>query len=283
MWARFARLAPSAVLFGLLFAALAAPAARGGETRVAISGYDPVAYFTDGHPVPGKPEFNYEWHDARWRFASTAHRDLFIADPERYAPQYDGYCARGVAGVAFAAPHKDTVDPEAWTIVDGKLYLTHTRRSLDAWRKDAAENIKKANENWSTVKNQAEPVIIGPPCLDHPASVVVSVSGGGRRVLVGGQVAVDKDGNVVGRNDMRAQIEQAGKNVQACLETGGANTSDIILTRAYVTDADRFAKNADMRARYLGPASSTSTTVEVPKISAGADFLVEIEAVAAAE
>ena len=217
------------------------------------------------------------WHELRWRFASADHRDLFVRDPNRYAPQYDGYCAGGVAGAAVFGPHKDTVDPEAWAIVDGKLYLTHTRYTLDRWRPNLAENIKQADANWSAVAHQPGPAIIGPPCGDHPPSVIASVQGGGRRANVGGQLAVDKEGNVVGKGDMRAQIEQASKNVQVCLEAAGAKASDIVLTRAYVTDADAFKKNADVFARYLGPAS---TVTPLPSLSAGPDFLVEIEAVA---
>src|SRR5690348_17026514 len=85
---------------------------RAEEARLAIGGYDVVAYFTDAKPVPGRGEIEYRWHDARWHFASTAHRDLFARDPERYAPQYDGYCAMGAAKGSEA--HKDTVDPRAW-------------------------------------------------------------------------------------------------------------------------------------------------------------------------
>jgi len=259
---------------------LLAPTAWGDETRVSISGYDPVAYFADGKPVPGKTEFEYVWHDARWRFANAAHRDLFATDPEHYAPQYDGYCAMGVADVAVFGPHKDTVDPEAWAIVDGKLYLTHTRHTMDRWRPNLAENIKRADENRSTVEQQPEPVIVGPPCADRPPSVIVSVQGGGRRVNVGGQLALDKDGNVIGKGDMRAQIEQAGKNVQTCLEAAGAKLSDLVLTRAYVTDGDAFKANAGLLARYLGPQSPNSTVSAVPMLAAGSGFLVEIEAVA---
>jgi enamine deaminase RidA (YjgF/YER057c/UK114 family) len=274
MWACFSRLAPSAALLGLL---LAAPTARSDETRLAISGYDPVAYFTDGKPVPGLTEFEHVWHDARWRFASASHRDLFVGDPNHYAPQYDGYCA---GGMSADAPHKDTVDPEAWAIVDGKLYLTHTTRSLGRWSQNQAEKIITADGNWPTVKTLPEPTMVGQPCRDHPPSVVVSVNGGGRQVILGGQVALDDDGNLVGKGDMRAQIEQVGKNTQACLKAAGANASDIILTRAYVTDADAFAKNADVLARYFGSESKTSSTVAV-SLAAGPDFLVEIEAVAA--
>ncbi len=274
--AYFAPLKRSAVLLGLILH-LSAPAAWGDETRLAISGYDPVAYFTDGKPVPGKAEFGYDWHNARWRFASAAHRDLFVKDPEHYAPQYDGYCA---LGVAFKEPHKDTVDPEAWAIVDGKLYLTHTTHALDLWRRTAAANIDRANEDWPIVKTQAEPAIVGAPCRDRPPSVVITFKDGGRHLLVGGQVAVDKNGNVVGKDDMRAQIKEIGKNIQACLKAAGAKSSDIVLTRAYVTDPDAFNKNTDALAGELGPRASGSSVATVPKLSAGPDFLVEIEAIA---
>ena len=267
----------SAALLGLLVC-LQGPTAWGEEARLSIGGYDPVAYFTDGKPVPGASEFEYVWHDARWRFASAGHRDLFVGDPNRYAPQYDGYCA---GGVSSDAPHKDTVDPEAWAIVDGKLYLTHTTRSLGRWSQNPAEKIKTADGNWPTIKTLPEPTMVGQPCRDHPPSVVVSVNGGGRQVILVGQTAVDQEGDLVGKGDMRAQIEQVGKNIQTCLKAAGANASDIILTRAYVTDTDAFSKNADMHTRYLGAQSRTSTTLEVPKLPAGPDFLVEIEAVAA--
>jgi enamine deaminase RidA (YjgF/YER057c/UK114 family) len=269
------RLKPVAALVGL-FAIVLATAAQGEEPRLSISGYDPVAYFTDGKPVQGKTEFEYLWNKLRWRFASGEHRDLFVKDPNRYAPQYDGYCAMGVA---WTDPHKDTVDPEAWAIVDGKLYLTHTVRGLDGWRENAGENIKTADNNWSAVKNLPDPVIVGPPCPGRPPSVVISLSGGGRQVLVGAQTAVDQQGNVVGKGDMRAQIEQIGKNIQACLAAAGASTSGIIKTATLVTDMDAFLKNADLRARYYGAELPTSTAVKVDRL-AGPDFLVEMEAVA---
>ena len=260
-----------------LFVSMLGPVAWGEEARLSISGYDPVAYFTDGKPVPGSSEFEYVWHDARWRFSSPAHRELFVVNPERYAPQYDGYCAMGASLEKGA--HKDTVDPNAWAIVDGRLYLTHTTRSLARWQQNAAENIKRADENWSTVEHQAEPAIVGPPCGAQPPTVVISFKDGGRRLLVGGQVAVDKDGNVVGKGNMRAQLEQVGKNIEACLAAGGAKASGIISTRAFVTDPDAFNKNADVLARYLGSDAKPSNTAAV-SLAAGPDFLVEIEAVA---
>ena len=263
---------------------LAAGPGRAQEARLAISGYDPVAYFTEGKPVPGQSAFEYTWHNARWRFASLAHRDMFAGNPDRYAPQYDGYCSGGMAGVAIAPPHKDTVDPEAWAIVDGKLYLTHTRYSMERWRPNAAANIKQANQNWAKVKNQAEPAIVGPPCRAQPETVVVTVEGGARRAIIGAQLALDKDGRIVGKGDLRAQIEQVGKNLDACLKAVGATKSDILLTRTYVADMAAFSKNAEVRGRYPGAELPSSAMVEPPKLSpklAGSDFLVEIEAVVA--
>src|SRR5437016_5947071 len=270
------RLKPYAVMVGLFLATVLVPAARSEEPKLSISGYDPVAYFTEGKPVPGKTDFEYSWHKLRWRFASSEHRDLFTRDPERYAPQYDGYCAMGVA---WADPHKDTVDPEAWAIVDGKPYLTHTPRSLDAWRDNAVELIKTANANWSAVQNLPDATIVGPPCPDRPQTVVISLDNGKREVLIFRQVARGADGNVVGKGDMRAQIEYVGKNIQACLTAAGASTSSIVKTGAHVTDMDAFRQNADMRARYLGPDLPTSTTVKVYHLACP-DFLVEMEAVA---
>ena len=121
------------------------------EVRLAIGGYDPVAYFTDGKPVPGQSDIDYVWHDARWRFASAEHRDLFARDPERYAPQYDGYCAMGAAWEKDM--HKDVADPLAWAIVDGKLYLAHSREALAKWQRNPAENIARADRNWPKLKD----------------------------------------------------------------------------------------------------------------------------------
>ena len=83
-------------------------AARGSEPRLSISGDDPVAYLTDGKPVQGRAEIEYLWYKLRWRFASEAHRGLFVKDPDHYAPQYDGYCAIGGSNGDAA-----TVDPDA--------------------------------------------------------------------------------------------------------------------------------------------------------------------------
>ncbi len=112
-----------------------------------IRGYDPVAYFTQGAAVEGSDAFEYEWLGGTWQFASAKHRDLFIADPIRYAPQFGGYCASAVAGGGTAS-----VDPQAWSIVDGKLYLLYSKGALSRWSKDTVGNIAKGETNWPTIQ-----------------------------------------------------------------------------------------------------------------------------------
>lgn len=113
------------------------------DKGIAIQGTDPVAYFTERKPVKGNPAFAHQWKGVTWHFASTINRDLFKADPEKYAPQFGGYCAWAVANKYTAA----TV-PEAWSIVDGKLYLNFNLGIRSRWEKDIPGNITKANANW---------------------------------------------------------------------------------------------------------------------------------------
>ncbi len=113
---------------------------------VAIRGYDPVAFFTEGQAVKGSDEFAYEWLGAIWRFASAEHRDLFAADPVKYAPQYGGYCASGMIDGATAS-----ADPENWRIVDGKLYM-YVSPGGRSWANNAPENIKQADVQWELLR-----------------------------------------------------------------------------------------------------------------------------------
>jgi len=110
---------------------------------VAIKGYDPVAYFTEAKPVQGDSDFTVEWNGAKWHFASAAHRDAFKAAPEKYAPQYGGYCAWAVS-----QGHTASIDPTAWKIVNGKLYLNYNSDVQKKWVGDISTNIAKADENW---------------------------------------------------------------------------------------------------------------------------------------
>jgi enamine deaminase RidA (YjgF/YER057c/UK114 family) len=264
-------------LLALLTATFLVGTAWGDEPRLSIGGYDPVAYFTDGKAVQGKPEFEHLWHRLRWRFASGEHRELFTRDPKHYAPQYDGYCAMGTSNDEEA--HKDAVDPEAWAIVDGKLYLTHNPYWMQVWREDAMEHIRQADKDWETVKDLPAPEIVGPPCPASPPTTKVALRGGGYWVVVGPQVSRDEAGNVVGKGDLQAQIEQVGKNVAACLNAGGATVKDIIFTVSYVTPRAELDKYADLRQRYFGPPSPKSAMVTVPQL-ADTDFLVKVEAFA---
>lgn len=119
------------------------------EDGVAIRGYDPVAYFTEGEPQQGSREFAYEWRGATWHFSSANNRDLFENDPEQYAPQYGGYCAWAVKE-GTTAP----IDPQAWKIVDGKLYLNLNPKIQRRWQEDIPGNIAEADNNWPGVLNQ---------------------------------------------------------------------------------------------------------------------------------
>ena len=112
----------------------------------AVSGYDAVAYFTEGRPVEGSGDFVAAYDGAEWRFASAANRDAFLADPARYAPQYGGYCAWAVSQGYTASS-----DPEAWKIVDGKLYLNYSKDVQATWEQDFLGNITKADANWPSV------------------------------------------------------------------------------------------------------------------------------------
>jgi YHS domain-containing protein len=118
----------------------------GGRTDTAINGYDTVAYFTDNKPVKGQDAYVQTWMGAKWRFASQAHLDLFKAAPEKYAPQFGGYCAYGVT-----QDHLVKVEPEQFTIRDGKLYLNYDAGVQAIWAKDPAGYIKTAEAKFQTL------------------------------------------------------------------------------------------------------------------------------------
>ena len=116
------------------------------SSGLAIRGTDPVAYFTEGEAVAGSTEYETEWQDAVWRFASAENQELFEEDPEAYAPQYGGYCAK-----ALSEGNVVSVDPEAWKIVDGKLYLNYSKEVQEQWSQDVPGNIALADEMWPNV------------------------------------------------------------------------------------------------------------------------------------
>jgi len=118
------------------------PATAANEFPLAIKGYDPVAYFTVGKPTPGLAEFEYAWDERRYRFANAENRELFKADPVRYAPQFTNYCA-----MALTRGELDEANPEWWSISDGKLYIFSKAAGPSRFQQDLAGNVAKANEN----------------------------------------------------------------------------------------------------------------------------------------
>lgn len=128
---------------------LALPASQVfAQTTLTLDGYDPVAYFTDGAPRRGDAAHALDWNGQRWHFTSAANRDAFAADPERFAPQYGGNCA-WAAAEGYVAP----VDPTAWAIVDGKLYLNFDARIQARWERDIPVFIARADANWPGLRN----------------------------------------------------------------------------------------------------------------------------------
>jgi YHS domain-containing protein len=114
---------------------------------VALSGYDPVSYFTAGRPEKGSPQFIFVFDDASYWFRDAEHRALFAADPEKYAPQYDGYCAISLSGGKKLEP-----DPEAWAIAEGKLYVFGAKRAVAMFAQNQAGVVSQANANWQTLR-----------------------------------------------------------------------------------------------------------------------------------
>jgi YHS domain-containing protein len=159
------RLTTLAALF-LASALLSAPAAAkepvytGTFSSLAVSGYDAVAYFTEGEPVEGSADHELEWNGATWRFASTANLAAFQADPEAFAPQFGGYCAwavsfapqfGGYCAWAVSQGYTASTDPTAWRVVDGKLYLNYSHNIQRRWEQDVPGNIAKGDANWPKV------------------------------------------------------------------------------------------------------------------------------------
>ena len=151
------RLAASGLAVAFLGAAIPAAQAQRAEVfqskrpdyaanDLAVGGHDPVAYHTQNAAVPGNPQFRVSWKGAEWQFASRANLDLFVAQPDRYAPQYGGYCAFAVAGGSTAPG-----DPKLFDLVGGKLYLNLSSSTQSSWRRDQAGMIQRGDQNWPRI------------------------------------------------------------------------------------------------------------------------------------
>ena len=140
----------SLILCGIVLHSVSASADEFFERNgVAIGGYDPVAYFDEERPVKGVPEFRTEFKGATFQFVSANHRDRFAAEPEQFAPQYGGDCAYGTA-----KGYKAKIDPEAFTVVQGKLYLNYSDAVQTRWLSDIPGYIQQADANWPEVQKQ---------------------------------------------------------------------------------------------------------------------------------
>ena len=136
---------PIAIAAALFCSAAFAPPVNAQEARpVSIKGYDPVAYFSEGRPVKGLPQFEKDWDGARYHFANARHQDAFSAHPDRYAPQFSGLCAAAMSyGKTFEA------DPTVWKIVDGRLYVFKDKKGLERLENDP-ELLRRAHGNFKS-------------------------------------------------------------------------------------------------------------------------------------
>lgn len=146
------------VLVGILTVATTAvltaqsPAAvrhNADRNKVAAKGYDVVAYFSDQRASAGTPAFSHEWQGVIWRFATAGNRDRFAASPEKYAPQYGGFCA-----FAVSKGYTASIDPEAWSIVENKLYLNYSTGVRAEWLTERDANIAKGDRNWPALSRR---------------------------------------------------------------------------------------------------------------------------------
>lgn len=114
----------------------------------AIKGYDVVAFFKDSAAVQGSEIFSYQWKGTTWLFSTKTNRDAFVDNPEKYEPQYGGYCAYGTAD-----GHKAPTETNTWTVVNGKLYFNYNNKVKEYWNKNQPALIQKADTLWPTIKD----------------------------------------------------------------------------------------------------------------------------------
>ena len=119
--------------------------------RVALNGYDPVSYFTDGRPEQGSQQFTFAFDDTTYWFKNEDHRGKFAADPEKYAPQFSGYCA-----MLLSHGHKAEADPKAWVITNGKLYVFAIKEGVAKFADAPVSIANKASENWRQLRISKE-------------------------------------------------------------------------------------------------------------------------------
>jgi len=136
-------------IFSLVSVVSAQKSAINAPKGTAVDGYDVVDFFSQGKPVKGSGAYTYQWGGANWLFESKANMELFAKSPEKFAPQYGGYCAYGAS-----QGHKAPVEADTWSIVDGKLYFNYNKSVKEKWVKDQPAYIIEANKNWPLIKDK---------------------------------------------------------------------------------------------------------------------------------
>ncbi|MGS2718553.1 YHS domain-containing (seleno)protein [Eionea flava] len=136
-------------IFLLAFSSLSMAGEQYTKRGYAVSGYDPVAYFTVGQPTKGDKKISTEWNDATWLFATEAHRELFLANPEKYAPAYDGHCAFA-AGIG----KKVSAKPTLWKIIDDRLFLNFSKSANNRWLENPESYIEDGDKNWEELEKK---------------------------------------------------------------------------------------------------------------------------------
>ena len=143
------RLSILAVLFVFMsLPALAADTVNVDEDGVILGGFDPVAYFTAGKPVEGKSRYSHSWNGAVYRFASAENLEAFKGAPEKYAPAYGGFCSYGVR-----VGKKLAIDPAAWEVVDGRLFVQLDRGTRSLWLEERDKNIAIGDRIWPSIRS----------------------------------------------------------------------------------------------------------------------------------
>ena len=140
------------IILAIAVAAHAGEVVNIDKTGLALQGYDPVGYFTDGKPVKGSTEFTADYKGARYQFASAQHRDTFKETPEKYAPQFGGFC-----GYAASINKLAEIEVDYFQVLHDRLILQHNNKAWDLWHKDVDGNLKKAETNWPALSQQKAP------------------------------------------------------------------------------------------------------------------------------
>lgn len=155
-----------------------------GTDGIAVHGYDVVAYFLEGRAVRGKNEFEYGWNGAKWQFSSAVNRELFVSEPERYAPQYGGFCAVCLAIDGRLAD----ANPNAWSIIDAKLYLNQNMHQRRQWRTKYGSYVRYGDMEWTRISARLSSGVASDVVFRIAVIEPFSTVGPTATILLGGKI-----------------------------------------------------------------------------------------------